>query len=83
MIWAKVLRKGGNSQFTSADCYSKYNAVLAISETHDCKIDVTQAALHILAQWLLDKRNFDLPPVAGYSAGGFWLRHLSDAQRDR
>lgn len=34
--------------------------MLAISETHDCKIDVTQAALHILAQWLLDKQGISI-----------------------
>ena len=57
-----VLRKGGNSfQFTSQlIVIPKYNAVLAISETHDCKIDVTQAALHILAQWLLDKQGISI-----------------------
>ena len=57
-----VLRKGGNSfQFTSQlIVIPKYNAVLAISETHDCKIDVTQAALHILAQWLLEKRGISI-----------------------
>lgn len=57
-----VLRKGGNSfQFTSQlIVIPKYKAVLAISETHDCKIDVTQAALHILALWLLQHKEISI-----------------------
>lgn len=77
-----VLRKGGNSfQFTSQlIIIPKYNAVLAISETHDCKIDVTQAALHILAQWLLQhkgisiyKRAQPIPPAVVEARSGIYL----------
>ena len=77
-----VLRKGGNSfQFTSQlIVIPKYNAVLAISETHDCKIDVTQAALHIFAQWLLDKQGISIyrrsqaiPPVVSGNCCGTYL----------
>ncbi len=46
-----VLLKGGNSfQFTTQFfVVPKYNAVLAISETHDCRIDVNEAILRLFA----------------------------------
>lgn len=46
-----VLRKSGNSfQFTTQFfVIPKYDAVLAISETHDCKIDVAEAILRLFS----------------------------------
>lgn len=46
-----VLMKGGNSfQFTTKFLViPKYDAVLAISETHDCKIDVCAAILRLFS----------------------------------
>lgn len=57
-----VLMKGGNSfQFTSKlYVIPKYNAVLAISETHDCKIDVGQVALHMFATAMLEEKGINL-----------------------
>ena len=52
-----VLLKGGNSfQFTTKFIViPKYNAVLAISETHDCRIDVTEAILRMFAVAMLEQ----------------------------
>lgn len=52
-----VLQKGGNSfQFTTQFMvFPKYNAVLAISETHDCDIDVVETGLRLLATALLEQ----------------------------
>ncbi|MCF0150920.1 MAG: beta-lactamase family protein [Firmicutes bacterium] len=46
-----VLVKGGNSfQFTTQFIVvPKYNAVLAMSETHDCKLDVQEVLLRLFA----------------------------------
>ncbi len=46
-----VLQKGGNSfQFTTQFIViPKYRAVLAISETHDCKLDVAEVILRLFA----------------------------------
>ncbi len=46
-----VLQKSGNSfQFTTQFfVIPKYNAVLAISETHDCKLDVSETILRLFA----------------------------------
>lgn len=52
-----VLLKGGNSfQFTTQFLViPKYDAVLAISETHDCKIDVNQAILRLFSVAMQEK----------------------------
>ncbi len=52
-----VLVKGGNSMtFTSKlIVIPKYEAVLAISQTHDCKIDVQAAILRLFATWMLQQ----------------------------
>ena len=52
-----VLLKGGNSfQFTTQFLViPKYNAVLAISETHDCNIDVNETILRLFATALLEE----------------------------
>lgn len=52
-----VLLKGGNSfQFTTKFIViPKYNAVLAISETHDCQIDVTDVILRMFAVAMLEQ----------------------------
>ena len=52
-----MLLKGGNSfQFTTKFIViPKYNAVLAISETHDCRIDVTEAILRMFAVAMLEQ----------------------------
>lgn len=57
-----VLVKGGNSfQFTTQFIViPKYKAVLAISETHDCKIDVAQAVLHAFALWMQETRGISI-----------------------
>lgn len=61
-----VQMKGGNSfQFTSAlYVIPKYNAVLAISETHDCRIDVNDKILSMFATALLEERGINI--VRGY-----------------
>lgn len=57
-----VQKKGGNSfQFTSAlYVIPKYHAVLAISETHDCRIDVNEAILNMFATAMLEERNINI-----------------------
>lgn len=52
-----VLAKGGNSfQFTSQLLVlPQYQAVLAISETHDCGIDVTQAILSLFSLCMMNQ----------------------------
>ena len=52
-----ALQKGGNSfQFTTQFIVvPKYNAVLAISETHDCKIDVGETILRLFALAMLQQ----------------------------
>lgn len=52
-----VLQKGGNSfQFTTQFIViPKYDAVLAISETHDCQIDVSEAILRLFATAMLSE----------------------------
>lgn len=52
-----VMLKGGNSfQFTTQFLViPKYNAVLAISETHDCRIDVNEAILRLFAVVMLEQ----------------------------
>lgn len=57
-----VVMKGGNSfQFTSKlYVIPKYNAVLAISETHDCKIDVAEVILHMFATAMLEEKGINI-----------------------
>lgn len=57
-----VMLKGGNSfQFTSKlYIIPKYNAVLAISETHDCRIDASDAILHMFATAMLEEKGISL-----------------------
>jgi len=57
-----VQMKGGNSfQFTSKlYVIPKFNAVLAISETHDCQIDVGQVILHMFATALLEEKGINV-----------------------
>lgn len=57
-----VQLKGGNSfQFTSKlVIIPKYNAVLAISETHDCKMDVLEEILRLFAIYLLEERGINI-----------------------
>jgi CubicO group peptidase (beta-lactamase class C family) len=52
-----VLLKGGNSfQFTTQFLViPKYEAVLAISETHDCKLDVNETILRLFATAMLEQ----------------------------
>jgi len=52
-----VLQKGGNSfQFTTQFLViPKYEAVLAISETHDCKLDVNETILRLFATAMLER----------------------------
>ncbi len=52
-----VLLKGGNSfQFTTQFLViPKYEAVLAISETHDCKLDVNETILRLFASAMLER----------------------------
>ncbi|QSX06568.1 serine hydrolase [Sedimentibacter sp. zth1] len=52
-----VMQKGGNSfQFTTQFIViPKYNAVLAISETHDCEIDVLETILRLFATAMLEE----------------------------
>ncbi|MEA4920669.1 MAG: serine hydrolase domain-containing protein [Clostridiaceae bacterium] len=52
-----AMLKGGNSfQFTTQFIVvPKYNAVLAISETHDCNIDVNEAILRLFAVAVLSQ----------------------------
>ena len=52
-----VLQKSGNSfQFTTQFVVlPKYDAVLAISETHDCGLDVPEVGLRLLATALYDQ----------------------------
>lgn len=57
-----VQMKGGNSfQFTSKlYIIPKYHAVLAISETHDCQIDVGMTILHMFATAMLEKKGISV-----------------------
>lgn len=52
-----VLVKGGNSFYfySRLIIIPKYDAVLAISATHDTKIDVQDLILHIFANYMLEK----------------------------
>lgn len=52
-----VLQKSGNSfQFTTQFMvFPKYDAVLAISETHDCGLDVPEVGLRLLVTALYDQ----------------------------
>lgn len=52
-----ALQKGGNSfQFTTQFVViPKYDAVLAISETHDCNIDVSETILRLFATAMLEE----------------------------
>ncbi len=54
--------KGGNSfQFTSKlIVIPKYNAVLTISETHDCKIDVQAEILRMFALYMYEEKGINL-----------------------
>lgn len=58
----EVQMKGGNSfQFTSKlYVIPKYNAVLAISETHDCRIDVGESILHMFATAMLEEKGINI-----------------------
>lgn len=77
-----VQKKGGNSfQFTSAlYVIPKYHAVLAISETHDCRIDVNEAILNMFATAMLEERNINIfrkyQPVPAQMAGKIWAVHI-------
>lgn len=57
-----VQMKGGNSfQFTSKlYVIPKYNAVLAISETHDSKIDVAAEILNLFAVYMLEAKGISI-----------------------
>ena len=57
-----VLMKGGNSfQFTSKlYIVPKYNAVLTISETHDCKIDTITEIFRLFALYLLEAKGINI-----------------------
>lgn len=52
-----VMQKGGNSfQFTTQFIViPKYDAVLAMSETHDCKLDVPETILRLFATAMLEE----------------------------
>lgn len=57
-----VQKKGGNSfQFTSGlYIVPKYQAVLAISETHDCKLDVNDAIFKMFATAMLEEKGINI-----------------------
>ena len=57
-----VLQKGGNSfQFTTQFIIiPKYDAVLAISETHDCGIDVPETILRLFATAMLETEGVNI-----------------------
>ena len=57
-----VLQKSGNSfQFTSKlYIVPKYNAVLTISETHDCKIDTITEIFRLFALYMLEARGINI-----------------------
>lgn len=57
-----VQMKGGNSfQFTSKlYVIPKYNAVLTISETHDCKLDVGLEILRLFAVYMQEEKEINL-----------------------
>lgn len=52
-----AVQKGGNSfQFTTQFVViPKYDAVIAISETHDCRIDVAETAMRLFATAMLER----------------------------
>ncbi len=54
--------KGGNSfQFTSKlYVIPKYNAVLTMSETHDCKLDTALEPLRLFAVYMLEERGINI-----------------------
>lgn len=58
----QVQLKGGNSfQFTSKlYVVPKYNAVLTISETHDCKLDVGLEILRLFAVYLQEEKGISI-----------------------
>ena len=57
-----VVMKGGNSfQFTSKlYVIPKYNAVLTMSETHDCKLDTALEPLRLFAVYMLEERGINI-----------------------
>lgn len=57
-----VLQKGGNSfQFTTQFLViPKYDAVIAISETHDCGIDVSETGLRLFATAMLEEEGINI-----------------------
>lgn len=57
-----VQLKGGNSfQFSSKlFVIPKYNAVLTISQTHDCKLDESQEILRLFAVYMLEEKGISL-----------------------
>ena len=58
-----VLAKGGNSMFFSSRLIivPKYNAVLALSETHDCGLDVPTTLMRLFATYL-ETQNIHVTP---------------------
>jgi|GEM_PF-270075 Beta-lactamase class C and other penicillin binding proteins len=57
-----VLTKGGNSfQFTSQlIVIPKYNASLAIAETHDCNLNVQEMILKLFAVWMAEEKGVNI-----------------------
>lgn len=56
-LGGNVLRKGGNSFQISSQLLivPKYDAVVAISQTHDCNLPLADTALHMLGAALLER----------------------------
>ncbi len=66
-----VLSKGGNSMFFSSRLIiiPKYNAVLALSETHDCGLDVPSTLMRLFKVYLDQKEYPDYSGIYIYAFG--------------
>ena len=66
-----VLSKGGNSMFFSSRLIiiPKYNAVLALSETHDCGLDVPSTLMRLFKTYLDQKEYPDYSGIYIYAFG--------------
>ena len=71
-----VLAKGGNSMFFTSRLLivPKYNAVLAMSETHDCGLDVPTTLMRLFTTYL-DTNTY--PDYSGLYAHAFGLQKVT------
>lgn len=71
-----VLAKGGNSMFFSSRLIivPKYNAVLALSETHDCGLDVPTTLMRLFNTYLEPNT---YPDYSGIYAHAFGLQKIT------